>query len=631
MKPSLLRQTLRFLLLPCACFALSWATAHLIRIFSSQNSLELPDRRPRTTVPKPPHSPPGRGGAMVSTMERLQALRESFASRPPGEWSALWSVFAAGARQADLETLARDTANPILRRLAGEELAVLTGRASGSPGAFAALAEHDPEAAWRQVRTMGQSQATAAVLRILAGRDPADALGRWREMPLRPDPRPLTADERTLRGRIAVIHSAVGSLFASWARNDPAAAAAAVDSLPLRYRRDVRNEVAMAWALRDGPAALRYVSAQAEKGSGGTVDYNMDVILLAAFDRWPRQTAALLADDTQLKTSTQGWGVPRGVTAMWYLADPDQCLSFFHETGKVPDLFYTHAVLSQPEAAARLLREFPPAASPEESERLSRIIGEIARRDSAKGLALAEEFGVRPAVESALRSDEAMANPSSHPAEAVDLWLNTLRSFQRLRRPLKDAQAVLDWPADVTDELAGFARSQLPEKSQELEPLLAAFDSPPDNHPHPSVRETSPAEPAAAALSLTQSGALFGEKEVRGAIAQWAPHDPEAARAWLSSLPASQARTAGQLQLAAALADRNPADALSLLVQNGGSGDRESIRVWNQSLQRLLVTGGDWQSWLARKPAASGLMPEEDVGGTMAGEAALLEALRRFH
>lgn len=466
---------LRAAAMPCLCFALSWGVAHWGKALLTP---DLPPavRQPSVTASASlplPKNPPGRGGVPFSSTERLRALREALATRPPAEWSGLWSAFAAIASRRDLESLAREP-QTLPARLAQEELAIRTGKALGPPGAFAALADHDPEAAWQQVRTMGQSEATGAVLRILAMRDPGKALQLWREMPLRPAPRPLTADEGMERGRVAVMHTALGSLFASWARKDPAGAEAAVDSLPVAQQRDARREIAMAWALHDGPAALQYFAKYAEPS--GMTFWRVDLVLLSSFDHWPRETALLLKQNPLLGTATLDWISPWAVPGLWFLADPDTCLQTLLREGNPSPLFYCKAVTQHPEAAARLLRNVPP--DPENPGRAEKVITEIALRNPESGLELAKEFNLLPAAESALRQ----SNVTADPAAAVETWLQALRAAAadhegQVPDPAK-IQESLGWTGETVKEITAFAKARLPDQSSQLERLLSS--------PHPT-------------------------------------------------------------------------------------------------------------------------------------------------
>ncbi|MES2705705.1 MAG: hypothetical protein V4726_03790 [Verrucomicrobiota bacterium] len=679
-----MKKMLRFLVLPCACFALSWAAAHLVRILAEVGDSNVPSRQAAVRPVLPPKNPPGGGGAAasVSGTERRRILRETFDKSPPGKRAALWAAFADKAGREDLEKLAREP-KTLPGRLAEEELAVRTGRAAGSPGAFAALAAQDPEAAWRQVRDTGQSPAAAAVLRILALRDPQDALRRWRQMPLRPALRPLSADEALFQGRVAVTHTALGSLFASWARRDPIGAEVAVDSLPAKLRLGARNEIAMAWAYHDGPAALRYVSRHAAES--GTQPWRMDVMLLSALNRWPKETAALLAGDSLLAGGTVEWITPRAVPGLWYLADPDGCLAWFKAADKGPaDLLRVRAVLRDPAAAARLLRE----TSLAEDQNAGKIISGLALRDREAGLALAEEFHARAEVDPALIQSDATAAP----AAALESWLAALRGGHKAEEALKS----LGWTEETGRRISAFARAKLPDQARELENLLADAASLPAAGPAAdpastgasvaaadrasapgyalvpaqaeapagapaSARAETPdpgsyhfavpgpgrpeiwtgarrrefsTEPAAAARSLLESGAPLQEWDAWNVVSLWAPHDPAAARDWLAQLPEGRARDQGGLALAGALADRGPAEALTLLTSlnkdRSPPPERDAARIWTESVQRLLLTGGDWQTWLQHRPPGADSRSDKPMAEILASEATLLETLRHL-
>lgn len=612
---------LRFLLLPCGCFVLTWAAAHLLRTFAAVGD----DAPPRPSSPATAlfsvkkNTPPGTVG------DRLRGLRETFAKAPPGEWSALWREFAEKASRADFEKLAKESKKG-LSRLAEEELAVRSGRAAGSPGAFAALADHDPEAAWRQVRVMGQSAATAAVLRVLASRDPEDALRRWREMPVRPAPRLPTADERLSLGRTGVSHTALGSLFASWARRDPAGAEEAVSSLPLRFQQDARNEIALTWSWHDGPAALRYVSGLAAESGDGLQRRWIGPVLLSAISRWPSETAAVLALDPLLKTGTGEWGVPRAVPALWYLADPDGYMGWLNESGKNgAELFYSKAILRNPAAAARLLRAFPPG----EETNAGQIISGIAQHDPAAGLDLADEFQVRPAVEAALRQSRAISNP----AAACREWLAALRDHGA-----DSALETLGWTPQTARSISDFAKSRLTEEARELASLLPPPAPPAERQPSAAPdpdswsggrRSEFVLDPASAASTLLESGRPIQGWDAWNVMSLWAPLDFPAARDWLTRLPEGEVRHRGEAALASSMASDRPGEALALLSSLPESTHKDTEKTWKESIQRLALTGGDWRQWISRMPAQSMNHGAENPEKALSAEAALLANLRQ--
>lgn len=98
----------------------------------------------------------------ISSQQRISQLTRDFRAQPMSEWNRLWDSFAKDTDLATLKKLAgfpptgRDACivaeRNLLQVLSREELAMRTGRVVvPAPEAFAALAEIDPAAAWRDL------------------------------------------------------------------------------------------------------------------------------------------------------------------------------------------------------------------------------------------------------------------------------------------------------------------------------------------------------------------------------------------------------------------------------------------------------------------------------------------------
>ncbi len=636
---------LRSLLLPSGCFVLAWGAAHLVRTIAS-----VGEAAPRRPVVIPARTAPVSAGP-----DKVAAVREAFAKAAPGEWSALWHDFASHASIADLEN-ASQSAVAILSQLADEELAVRTGKLSASPGTFAALAERDPDAAWTQAKKTGNDRYTGAVLRILVQRDPADTVQRALKLP---EGRPISVDESYAMGlgRTGEVHTPLGSVFAAWARRDPRAAVAAAESLPSRSKHTARREIAVQWAYRDGPAALRFVMEHTPRGNKPADAFRMDYILRAAFYSDPAGTAKLMSETGELRAALGDEGPQLSALKPWYRADPEGLLAWLRNPGPVKDgraamWLISYVVQDNALAAAPLIREFPKAGHPDHA----RNIAVIARLDPALGRSLADELGLRPQVEAAIEAAAVKADP----AAACDRWLEAVSKHGAHR-----ALTALGWSSEAALELAAYASHALPGRAKQLaavvpasvlvpnprylgsESAIALFwpELAPQAAPQISLSQNAPgkedddaiaakdaftADPAAAAEAMLAGPA--GDIDAAKAVAAWAPHDFAAARAWLSRVPEGPARQQGELTLAIEQAPRDPEAALRFISSQPDAPQKEATKLWTACLQRLVFTGGDWQSWLAKAPAevqkGSGIHgpnPEK----VLAGEAQLLTALRK--
>jgi hypothetical protein len=559
------------------------------------------------------------------------------------QWPDLWAKFADNTSAAGLEDICalvpRDQksyysppAVAFLKVLSEEELAVRTRRAKLEPGAFAALAESDPNEAWEQLKKNNQEALSSVVLRTLAWRNPADALRRWRTLP-EGTQREGGEDERAV-----FIPSPAGSIFGAWARRDPAAALSVLKA----ERLDGDAELYMSWAFRDGPAALRHIADSDWKDNS---NYAMEIIFRAAFQLAPAGTAKLMRESPVLWKRI---GTLR-VFHPWYRADPQGALAWLQtERPRGDSIVFERLSRSDPAASAEIMRRFP---TPEFGDHFQNI-ALISRSDPALGAALADEFGLRAQVETYLRKVRIRENPSA----ACDEWMAAVRQHGP-----DGALAALGWSADAARDLAEFAATVFPDKAKELAAVVPAsiltsdderYRSEklgrfwPDLAPAPykptpfTLKEDREAQiarnPASAAEALLTNSP--GAEDVWNVTRMWAPYDTAAARAWLDRLPEGSARQAGELALARERAPDDPQEVLKLL--SGTSPEllkqysRDAGRLWVTCLQRLVVNNGDWRPWLDRLPpaiktAASQVFIGRDPAGSLEAEAQLLTTLRK--
>ena len=635
---------LRSLLLPAVCFVLAWGAAHFVRTIAS-----VGEPAPRRAVVIPARTAPLSAGP-----DKVAGAREAFAKAAPGEWSALWQDFSTHASLADLENASR-SAVAILPQLADEELAVRTGKLSGSAGTFAALAEHDPEAAWAQAKKTGNDSYTSAVLRMMVQRDPADAVQRALKLPAG---RPISVNEAYGLGRNGEVHTPLGSVFAAWARRDPRAAVAAVESLRSKgSKHTARREIAVQWAYRDGPAALRFVMEHVPRDEKLADSFRMDYILRAAFYSDPAGTAKLMSENGGLRAALGSEGPQLSALKPWYRADPQGFLAWLRnpepvEDGRAAMWLISYVVRENPLAAAPLIREFPKAGHPDHA----RNIAVIARLDPALGRSLADELGLRPQVEAAIEA----AVVKDDPAAACDRWLEAVK-----KHGAQGALTALGWSSEAALELAAFASHALPERAKELAAVVPASvlvpgprylgsqsavalfwkelapqaapqislphnAAPKNDDDHVAAKDSFTADPAAAAEAMLAGPP--GDVDAAKAVAAWAPHDFAAARAWLNRVPEGRARQLGELALAIEQSPRDPEAALQFIASMPDAPQGEATRLWKACLQRLVFTGGDWQGWLAKAPAE--VKNKSDIHGkspeqVLTEEARILAALRK--
>ncbi len=633
---------LRPFLLPAACFAAAWTVARFASGWLIGDSPVEHPPAPRVFKTSRTHDQPRK--------QSTEKLADDFRTRPMSEWAALWDDFARQAAAGDLQELAllsstrRDAldspGNDLLQMLGREELAVRTGRPMLSPESFSSLAETDSQVAWESLARHNRNDFATAALRTLAWRDPGGTLRRFQAMPegLR-----SPGDESR---RANVWHTPLGSIFGAWARRDPAAATAAVMELPPAHRVQAANHAAMTWAFRDGPSAIRYILDFNKSGKNPyiTRHLRLDVMLRASFRTHPAETARLMEEHAMLREVIGEPPCQQVALRLWYDADPEAVLAWLleprnHERDSIYWLF--NSLVAEPETAARLIRELSDAGS----RAGHRWVKSIYRRDPALALSLAGELGISllgdPEVERIRIADE--------PADACDRWLEALR---RHGDP-GEALAALGWTPEMACELAARAARVFPGKAAELAklvpassldatnlwrrgtveiarfwPELAPFLKPlagnsgtpessfPDNQFH-----IDPAT-AAEALLLTRPGA----EDVRKAVERWAPHDFQAARAWLSRIPDDEARRQGEFALVKIQASHDPASALDHLAAHG-EPDSATRELWGSCLRRIAISGGDWQAWLDRMPGEEAR--REDFAGFLERDVRLLESIRR--
>lgn len=642
---------LRPILVPVASFALAWTAAFLV---SRRADPPPPDEAPapRLAAPRP------RANQERPRHREVAELVESFRQQATAEWPGLWDRFAAAATVADLEAIAATTQVPryltgrrnagnVPRMLALEELAARSELPPADvPGAYATLAERDPEAAWQRLGHHPRSDFAIAVARTLARHDPADTLRRIQSMP-----EPLVhgrnyesdAGEGGMSAR-----SPLGAVFAAWARHDPAAAAAAVRQLPPADRTHAAGQVALTWSFHDGPAAIRFLldSGVLDESSDPYIT-RLDAILRASLRNHGAETARLIVSEPPLRLGSS----MRCIYKPWFDADPDGLMAWVLEEKTTlrdyEELNSTERwnrrgrevldiLACDPHAAATMIRGLAAAGS----NHGPAFIPRIRRHDPAVAAELAREFDITlpdvPTRTSRLIDED--------PAQACDLWLAALREHQDPEQAL----AALAWSKSDASTLAHRAAMLFPEKAAELARLVPADalersrlgrarSSPQIGRFWPDLaqaeRDPSPPQfpislflldPATAADSpLAGTPNQWQVKEV---IKGWALYDTDAAMAWLARVPDAAVRQAGEATLFRALAAHDPAAALRIFVENPTS-DRTLGHAARSCLRRIMAGGGDWRAWHERIPPAQ--RPSDRLSDFEA-EARLLEKLRQF-
>ena len=646
-------KSIRPLLVPAACFMLAWAVTSLVS---------------RRTEPPPPEEPPTsqhsglrpRAKADRPRHQEITTLVAAFRDQPTQNWPELWDRFATRATVADLEALAvvtrvpraiterRNAANSP-RMLALEELAARSDLPPAEvPGAYAALAERDPEAVWQALEKHPRHDLSIAVARTLARHDPEGTLRRFQAMPAIPgrgNPYQTDAGEGGMSAG-----SPVAAVFAAWARRDPSAAAAAVRQLPLADQASAGGQVALTSAFRDGPAAVRFL-----KEIGMPWDVSPKVWRAALRTGGPESARLLANEPALMQAPAYTWGSnlwcifkpwhdadPAGPLA-WVLAEETTLLDY--DTLDATARWNTRSramldILScDPQAAASMIRNLAAAGSNHGQQ----VLWRIHRRNPELAAELARELGVPAPGE--LEGTRHLINEA--PLLACELLLERLDEHQDLEKAL----AAFGWDRSETRGLAARAARVFPETAAELKRLAPDLFKKqtatlPSSLPHSLLQ----LDPAAVVKSLTAEDQT--RWRLRQVIDSWAPHDPAAAQAWVALLPDPDARLEGEIALLEHIATRDPITALESLVarpdlypQNRPpidpstphNLDSEHItfnyrrqrlsKVAASSLRRVMAAGGDWQSWLDRLPVA---MQQSRNLTDLETEALLLEKLRAF-
>lgn len=594
-------KTLRSFLLPAACFATAWAITFLVSRRGETHQSEPPaNTRSSVSTARRGHDTPLR-----ITGEKLA---HDFGARPMSEWPKLWEAFASQATAKDLQTLPvlphtgrspfPTPGEELLQRLGREELVIRAGRPVAlSPESFSALAETDPEAAWKNLERHNHHDFATAALRTLAGRDPAGTLRRFLAMPT--GARGPGNESR----RAAVWNTPLGSIFGAWARKYPNAAAAAIMGVPPADQVEAANNVAMTWAFHDGPAAIRFALGFDPVGQHFQSRHiRMDVMLRASFRTHPAETAKLMAESAVLRkviaespclyVALNQWSEadPEGVAA-WLLEPPDE------SRNRIDCLGY--ALDCEPQTAARIIRSLAAAGSTEGH----RYVADIYRRDPEIALSLADDLGIE------LKDDPEFkrARFYDEPEAAIDRWLEVLREHGDPDPALVE----LGWTKDMARQLASRSARLFPEKAADLAKLMPTLwlapTIPPttissENGQHAFPESDFRLDPATAAEAMLSKPVSAGD--VTRVMELWAPHDPQAARAWLARLPEGEARDKGEFAFAKIQAPFDPLPMLELLTQPNHK-DAPSRNLWSTCLRRLALNGGDWRPWLDRMPEES--------------------------
>lgn len=328
----------RYLIIPAASFVIAW----LVADFASDRSAKGVEPDAASVLPSGERLSARPG---LSGRQRVEQLHRDFHDQPISEWNRLWDGFA---RETDFETLKKLAEFPptgddgyvvaernVLQVLSREELAVRSGRVEvPAPEAFAALAEVDAAAAWRDLERHYQSDHAMAAFRSLALRDPVGTYERFQTMPPAPGVQSQYIDDLLGKNRSGIDHTPVGAIFGAWARKDPQAAAEVATKLPLRVRREAVGKLAISWAYQDGPAALRFlVDSGAIYQSSAFGEIRMDVILRASFRNHPAVTARIVTEHRVLRE----YAGDMRVVKPWYEADPDSVIAWILEGERMPE------------------------------------------------------------------------------------------------------------------------------------------------------------------------------------------------------------------------------------------------------------------------------------------------------
>lgn len=656
---------LRPFLLPALCFATAW----VVTFFVSRRTESLPVGDP----PVVRRSSVSRAIRDADSPRKITIaqLTEDFQTRPMAEWPKLWEGFATRATVADLTSIPRfvdkrdgssvrrDGRN-VLHQLATEELAVRADRPLAPlPGAYAALAEANPEAAWRNLARFNRSDLAIGVVRTLARRDPAGTLQRLQAMPRSmAAPRGFEADigEGGMNSG-----SPLAAIFSAWVRQDPAAATAAMMKLPQSERTKITGEVAETWAYQDGPAAVRFILEFIPAGEDVSYyELRLESILRASLTSHPIETAELIAANAKLRAVMNDWQCRR-IRKLWQIADPETALAWAMEEeaarkpGEEMDetarwnsrgRIFFEVIHSDSAAVERFIRALAAICS----DSAAVYLRSSAHRHPDLAQSLATQLGITIPEDSDAKSFPIDDDPEA----ACDRWLEEL---QRHQDPAQ-ALAALGWTQTMATALAERASRVFPNKATELAKLVPAssLDASPagsgttsnltrywpdlkvlPEKPQPvdSTASKPPfpeshfkLDPATAAEALLASP--LSATDVTKAVQLWAPYDPAAASAWLARVPDAAIRQQGELKLAGFQASSDPLEVLAFLTTKK-LPESSTRDLWVTCLHRLVATGGDWQGWLARMPGNpeqhwtpfGGRLPE-----SLATEARLLELTR---
>ncbi len=591
----------RAILIPVLCFIMGWGITFFVSREKPSPDCEEPTVARRSSSVRMERS------ASEIRKITLEKLTADFKTQPMSEWPQLWEKFATKANVADLTAIpyfakrkdgssVRRTTRNLLHMLAMEELAIRSELPLAAvPGAYAVLAENDPEAAWRRLARNNRIDLAIGVVRTLARRDPAGTLARLLSMP-----KCMQAPDEFVGEGGMNSGTPLAAIFAAWTRQNPEAAAAAMMKLP-RSERPVAI-IAETWAYQDGPAAVRFITDFIEEG--GEVDHpelRMESILRASFARHPQETAKLIAADAKLR-AVMADGQSVRIRKLWQVVDPAAALRWTLE--EQAGLFMgegmdQHITLPEGHTVYRTLINDDPEAE------CDRWLVELRRhRDPALALTA---LGWTQEMATALATLASRVFPQKAaelakllPASALDAMPAGSKSSGNLRRY---------WP-----DLA-----LLPET-----PPPSNANAPLQPFPEGYFKH----DPAAAAEMLLSRP--MTESDVTQAVPIWAPHDLAGVKAWIARIPDAELRKHGEWQLLPHRVATDPVGVLEMLVSQKRSGFSYGD-VWTKCLRRLVATGGDWQGWLARIPGD----PREcwvsaggDIHKVIAAEARLLELVK---
>ncbi|GAA5131523.1 hypothetical protein JIN84_06820 [Luteolibacter yonseiensis] len=639
----------RPLLIPAACFIVTWGvTFYLSKHRNAPPVEEPPVSHHRASRPSPGTDEPRR--LTVAQVE------EQFQTRPTGEWAGIWQDFARTATVRDLESITpkhvdkeawvrvrRDMRN-VTYLLATEELAVRAARpVADEPGAYAAFAEANPEAVWKNLERRNLEPLSIGVMRTLAWRDPAGTLERFSTMPA-PVHASCGSDEGGMKSG-----SPLGAILSSWSRRDPSAAAGAVMKLAPSERLKVAGGVAEVWACRDAPSAIGFITDFLDPGAENHYELRLESILRIGLNRNPAGTAKVIAANPELRRVMTNTDFTR-VLRLWQLADPETAMAWAMETdeeGANHAEMLFHSIKHEPEEARRFIRK-QAAIDPESAATFLRSLHAINPEGSET---LAAELAL-PLPEG--RASESVTPYGDDPAAACDLWLAELRRHQDPREAL-DA---LGWGRFPLVSLAERAVRFFPEKAAALAKLVPASSFGAIYPPHlrfgnrvvgnlqrywpdlevltEPVRSTDPTspgsrifqkefeiDPAAAAGRLLDKP--VSTDDAVGVIRLWAPYDPAASQVWLTRLPEGEARKMAELELLSIQGGSDPVKVLEFLA-TANLPVQKTRQIKTSCLIRLAQTGGDWKSWLERLPGTS---YDQLFQGDFDKETKVLDMLRR--